>query len=151
MRIFKSLILFSSLIFSTSIFASIEELSTDNVDACRHEIAANSRTQSVVVLAYSKQNTDPKVLKLYQTVANERPNTKFLQYDLDRAQKFNGLVTRLCLGQQFNIRFDTLMIVSTNDISFLHSLFGTRDGSLSNKTQIEEIIDDFNEKNLTRR
>jgi hypothetical protein len=153
MQIFKNLILLSSsLIFSASIYAgSIQELSSDNVDKCRQEIAANSQKQSVVVLAYSKQNTGANTLKLYQTVANERPNTAFFQYDLDRAALFEGLVTRLCLGQQFSVRPDTLMIVSNNDIGFLHGLFGTRDGSLSNKAQVEEIIDDFNEKNLTNR
>lgn len=152
MRIFKKLFLLSSSLFlSTSIYADVLELNSYDVDKCRQEIASHSQKQSVVVLAYSKKNTDVNTLMLYESVAKERKSTTFFQFDLDRDELFHGLASRLCLGQQFPLHFDTLMILGNNDVGFLHGLFGTRDGSLSTKAQVEEIIDDFNEKNLTYR
>lgn len=151
MRLFKNLIaVLGTLVFSGSVYAGVTELSAYDVDKCRQELAVGFTSNPAVVLAYSRTNTSARTLELFKAVASERPNSQFYIFDLDTDNTFHGHASRLCLGQEFGMSFDTMMIVSGGEagVGFLHSLFGTRNGSLSTKAQVEAIIDDFNDQYL---
>jgi len=145
MRIFQYLIALScSLLLSSSIYASVTELNAFEIDKCRKQIKDSFFVNFAAVLVYSK-DTDPKTLKLFETVSEERPKTPFFKFNLDDDSIRGHSVSRLCLGQLYNLHSHTLMLVTAGSIAFQSMGFGDHEGILSNKTKIEAVIDDSND------
>lgn len=152
MDFFKYLVvLLSTLFLSHSVYASVTELNAYDVDKCRQQLRDSHIVNLAAVLVYSK-DTNPNALKLFKTLSEERPSTPFFQFNLDTDSLVNHDVSRLCLGQLYDLYDETLIILGIrediNNIAFQAMGFGRSGGMLSNKAKIEAVIDDINDSDF---
>lgn len=140
-----------TLFLSSSLYASVAELNAYDVDTCRQQLKKSFVVNFPTVLVYSK-DTDAKVLKLFETLAEERPNTPFFKFNHDNDKVYGHEVSRICLGQLTTVEPETFMLVLADARStyviFQAIGFGAHSSMFSNKSILLSVIDDSNDTRL---